>query len=112
MNINWKLRLKNKATLTAIISALGLLANQICALLGIDYSIQIKQIIDILMTVLVVLTSVGIVIDPTTQGLNDSDYSHQKSAPSSNDVKVTVDEGLITEESDVTVDVDNEGGVN
>lgn len=107
MKLNWKLRIQNKATLTAIISALGILANQVCALMGVDYSGEIKQIIDIVMTMLGILSIVGIVIDPTTQGLNDSEYSHQKAEPSSNDVNVVVDKGQVTEESEVNVDVDN-----
>ncbi|WBF53829.1 phage holin [Macrococcoides canis] len=109
MNINWKLRLKNKATLTALIAALALLANQVCGLIGVDYSAQIKQLVDISGTLLTILAGIGILIDPTTEGLNDSDYSHQKSEPSSNDVKVIVDSGEVTGESEVTVDVENEG---
>lgn len=109
MNINWKLRLKNKATLTALIAALALLANQVCGLIGVDYSVQIKQLVDISGTLLTILAGIGILIDPTTEGLNDSDYSHQKSEPSSNDVKLIVDSGEVTGGSEVTVGVENEG---
>lgn len=111
MKINWPLRYKNKHTLVGIVSILALLANQICGFLGLDYSNEIKQIVDIITTILTLLAGLGVLIDPTTEGLNDSEYSNQKTEPSSNDVKVIADEGEITETSDVTVEVENGGGM-
>lgn len=108
MKINLSLRLKNKATLVALVSTLGLLANQVCMLIGVDYSMQIKQLVDIAMTVLTVLAGLGVLVDPTTQGLNDSDYSMEKQEPTSNDMQVYTEPFQpIDSESDVTVDVDN-----
>lgn len=110
MNINWKLRFKNKYTLTALISTTALFVNQVLSAFGVDYSEQIKQIVDACLTLVTLLVALGIVIDPTTEGVNDSEYSHQKIEPSSNDVQVIVDSGQVTEESDVTVDVENMEG--
>lgn len=108
MKINLSLRLKNKATLVALVSTLGLLANQVCMLIGVDYSMQIKQLVDIAMTVLTVLAGLGVLVDPTTQGLNDSDYSLEKQEPTSNDMQVYKEPFQpVDSESDVTVDVDN-----
>ena len=110
MNINWKLRFKNKYTLTALISTTALFVNQVLSAFGVDYSEQIKQVVDACLTLVTLLVALGIVIDPTTEGVNDSEYSHQKIEPSSNDVQVIVDSGQVTEESDVTVDVENMEG--
>ena len=110
MNINWKLRFKNKYTLTALISTTALFVNQVLSAFGVDYSEQIKQVVDACPTLVTLLVALGIVIDPTTEGVNDSEYSHQKIEPSSNDVQVIVDSGQVTEESDVTVDVENMEG--
>ena len=110
MNINWKLRFKNKYTLTALISTTALFVNQVLSAFGVDYSEQIKQVVDACLTLVTLLVALGIVIDPTTEGVNDSEYSHQKIEPSSNDVQVIVDSGQATEESDVTVDVENMEG--
>lgn len=108
MKINLSLRLKNKATLVALVSTLGLLANQVCMLIGVDYSMQIKQLVDIAMTVLTVLAGLGVLVDPTTQGLNDSDYSLEKQEPTSNDMQVYTEPFQpIDSGSEVTVDVDN-----
>lgn len=64
--INWKLRFKNKATLTAIIATAILLAQQ----LGIKLPENISAIVN---TILSILTLLGIINDPTTKGLSDSE---------------------------------------
>ncbi|HJG39053.1 MAG TPA: phage holin family protein, partial [Staphylococcus saprophyticus] len=59
--INIKTRLKNGATLTALISILALLGNQIAVLFGVDYSSEIEQLVNIAGTILLVLSSLGII---------------------------------------------------
>lgn len=63
--INWKLRFKNKATLLAIASTVILLAQQ----LGFKLPDNIADIVNTFLTLLVLL---GIINDPTTQGISDS----------------------------------------
>ncbi|NQG97761.1 phage holin [Streptococcus suis] len=65
MNINWKLRYKNKATLTAILATLVLLAQQ----LGFKLPDNISDVFNTALTLFVLL---GIVNDPTTAGIEDS----------------------------------------
>lgn len=74
MNINWKVRIKNKAFWVAIIPALLLLVQQICALFGVELEVAwlSEQLIAIAGTVFAVLTLLGVVNDPTTATLNDS----------------------------------------
>ena len=64
-NINWKLRFKNKATLLAIAGTLILLAQQ----LGLKLPDNIEDVVNTVLTLLVLL---GVVNDPTTVGLKDS----------------------------------------
>ena len=64
-NINWKLRFKNKATLLAIASTVILLAQQ----LGFKLPDNIADIVNTFLTLLVLL---GVINDPTTQGISDS----------------------------------------
>ena len=66
MKINWKLRIKNKATLSAIVATIILLAQQ----LGLKLPDNISEVVNTALTLLVLL---GVVSDPTTQGLSDSD---------------------------------------
>lgn len=63
--MNWKQRFRNKTFLIALISALVLLAQQ----LGLN--IFPENIMDIANTVLYILTLLGIVLDPTTDGITD-----------------------------------------
>lgn len=64
--INWKLRFKNKATLIAIASTVILLAQQ----LGLKLPNNIEDVVNTVLTLLVLL---GVVNDPTTAGLKDSE---------------------------------------
>ncbi|KFN85881.1 holin [Streptococcus equinus JB1] len=64
--INWKLRFKNKATLLAIAGTLMLLAQQ----LGLKLPDNIEDVVNTVLTLLVLL---GVVNDPTTAGIKDSE---------------------------------------
>ncbi len=73
--INWKVRFKNKAFWIAAIPAVLLLVRQIAALFGfeIDLSGIADQLVEIVGTIFFLLTLMGIVVDPTTKGVSDSD---------------------------------------
>jgi phi LC3 family holin len=85
MKINWIVRLKNKAFWVAIIPAILLLAQQICALFGVELNIAglSDQLIAIVGTAFSVLTLVGIVNDPTVASLSDSEQAMTYTEPRS-----------------------------
>lgn len=70
--MNWKLRFKNKAVLTGIVSAILLFVKQITDIFGIDINTQIEQISGVVGAVLALLTGLGVIVDPTTKGVSDS----------------------------------------
>lgn len=72
--INWTVRIKNKLFWVSIIPAILLLAKQICALFGVELSIDglSEQLVEIVGTVFAVLSLLGVVVDPTTSGVGDS----------------------------------------
>ena len=75
MSINWKVRIKNKTFWLALIPAVLLLAQQVAGLFGValDFG-QIKdQLVAIVGTVFTLLAILGIVADPTTAGVGDSE---------------------------------------
>lgn len=74
MKINWSVRLKNKAFWLSIIPAVLLLAQQLCALFGVNLDVSgiSEQLIAIVGAVFSVLAIVGVVNDPTTHGISDS----------------------------------------
>lgn len=74
MGINWKVRAKNKLFWVALIPALALLAQTVAALFGFeidlaDFQGKALAVVDALFVVLVI---VGVVVDPTTNGIDDS----------------------------------------
>lgn len=66
--INLKLRLKNKATLVALISAVFLMLQQF----GLHIPSNIQDGVNTFIAILVIL---GIVTDPTTKGIADSEQA-------------------------------------
>ena len=70
--INWKLRFQNKTTLTALVLVVISAVYKILNLIGIVPSIEQQQIIDICTVIIDLLALLGIVTDPTTEGVADS----------------------------------------
>lgn len=73
MNINWKLRFQNKVTLTAIVLAVIALVYQVLGIFGIVPAVAQDTIVQLAGAVINLLVLLGIVVDPTTEGLGDSD---------------------------------------
>lgn len=72
--INWKVRLRNKAFWLAFIPAALLLVQTVAALVG--FALNLGDIGDKLLAVVnavfALLSILGVVVDPTTQGVGDS----------------------------------------
>lgn len=81
--INWKVRIKNKNFWLAIIPAVLLLITQIGAIFGIqiDTAIIGEQLAAVVSTIFLILTILGIVTDPTTEGISDSALAMTYDAP-------------------------------
>ena len=77
MSINWRVRVKNKAFWVAIIPAALLLVQQVCAVVGVqlDFGDLQAQLVAIVGTVFALLAILGIVADPTTAGVGDSEQA-------------------------------------
>lgn len=72
MKINWKLRLQNKATLTALIMAIVALVYQVLGVCGVVPRVSQDQVTTIISMVINIMCLLGIVVDPTTAGVSDS----------------------------------------
>lgn len=72
MNINWKLRLQNKTTLTALVLAMVALVYQVLGVCGVVPRVAQDQVTTIVSMVINILCLLGIVVDPTTAGIGDS----------------------------------------
>lgn len=81
--INWKVRLKNKNFWLALIPAVLLLVQAVAALFGFELDLDFlsERLLTVVNAVFVVLTILGVVVDPTTQGVADSERAMQYDIP-------------------------------
>ena len=72
--INWKVRIKNKAFWMSVIPAIGLVVQAVAAVFGytLDFTTLIGKLLAVVDAVFALLIILGIVVDPTTEGVKDS----------------------------------------
>lgn len=72
--INWKVRLKNKLFWLSMVPALLLLVQVVAGLFGFSLELEGLQakLLDLINAVFAVLAVLGVVSDPTTEGISDS----------------------------------------
>lgn len=77
MTVNWKVRIKNKAFWLALIPAVLLLVQVCAAPFGYewDFGVLSEQLAAIVNALFAVLAIMGIVADPTTKGMGDSEQA-------------------------------------
>ncbi len=79
--INWKVRFKNKTFLLSLWALIVVLAQQIAGLFGADITLYSTEVTAIVETVLTVLGLLGVIHDPTTQGISDSERAMKYGKP-------------------------------
>ena len=74
-NINWEVRLKNKQFWLALIPAVLLLVQAVAGVFGfvLDLSVLGDKLLVVVNTLFTVLVILGVVVDPTTRGIKDSE---------------------------------------
>lgn len=74
MNINWKVRLRNKTFWLSLIPAVLLLVQVVAAVFGytLDMGDLGNKLLAVVNAVFAVLAILGVVTDPTTAGVSDS----------------------------------------
>lgn len=83
MGINWKVRIANKQFWLSLIPAVLLLV-QVCAApfgYGWDFGVLNEQLAAIVNALFAVLAILGIVTDPTTKGVGDSEQAMAYTEP-------------------------------
>ncbi len=73
--INWKVRLKNKTFLITFITTILSFIYTMLGMFGVVPSVAQSTIGDLVLAVINVLVAVGIVVDPTTAGISDSEQA-------------------------------------
>ena len=73
MKINWKVRLRNKTWLASVLALVVSFVYDLLAMLDIVPPLSEDWLLSLMQTLLTLLTALGVVIDPTTDGAGDSD---------------------------------------
>ena len=83
MKINWLARIKNKTFWLLLIPAVMVAVQSVAALFGftLDLGELGNKLVAIVESVFAILGIIGVVVDPTTQGVNDSSRAMRYSEP-------------------------------
>jgi phi LC3 family holin len=73
MKINWKARFKNKTFIITFVTLVIAFAYQVLGLFGVVPSISEETLVKVITMGVNILAFVGVLVDPTTDGINDSD---------------------------------------
>lgn len=81
MQINWKVRFQNKAFLTGLISLVVVFIYDLLQLLEIVPAVTQSAVMQVAEGILTILGMVGVITDPTTAGLSDSQQAMTYDVP-------------------------------
>ncbi len=73
MKINWKVRLKNPMVWITAFPTIVALVYAVLAVFGVVPSITKETVLDLFYAAVAALATLGIIVDPTTKGISDSD---------------------------------------
>ena len=81
--INWKVRIRNKQFWVSIIPALAILVQAVAAVFGYTLNLDemVGKILQVVSAVFAVLAILGVVVDPTTAGIGDSERAMNYEEP-------------------------------
>ena len=83
MRINWKVRIKNKMFWLAMVPAFLLVTQIVAAWFGVELAADLigAEAAKFINSVFAVLVLLGVVVDPTTDGVEDSDQAMRYDYP-------------------------------
>lgn len=90
MKINWKVRLKNKNFWIALIPAMLVLIQAVASVFGfsLDLGDIGNKLLNVVNAAFIVLSILGIIVDPTTEGVSDSEQALTYDKPKTHAEKI------------------------
>lgn len=81
--INWKVRINNKLFWCELIPAVALVVQAVAAVFGytLDFTTLVGKLLAVVDAVFALLVILGIVVDPTTEGVRDSKRAMEYDEP-------------------------------
>lgn len=89
MKINWKVRFRNKTWLASALALLATFVFDVLALFDIAPAITQDSVMQLIAVVLSILSGIGVVVDPTTPGIKDSERAMLYSKPGQFELEYT-----------------------
>ncbi len=86
-NINWNVRMRNPVFWMTIIPAAVSFCYCVLGAFGIMPALTENMVLNIVSAVITALTTLGVLVDPTTSGLGDSRLAMTYSAPRKDDME-------------------------
>lgn len=83
MKINWKVRIKNPVFWLTIIPSVTALVYTILGCFGVVPTVTEDVIVNILTAIVSALSTLGVLVDPTTSGVKDSERALTYDKPNS-----------------------------
>lgn len=93
MKVNWGVRFRNRTWLSLFISAILAIVYVVLEIFDIFPRITEGMFLRIVEAILMILSLVGVIVDPTTAGLNDSNRAHGYYEPWDDNCESTEDGG-------------------
>ncbi|MBR3585511.1 MAG: phage holin [Oscillospiraceae bacterium] len=93
MKVNWKVRFKNKLWLGSFISAILAIVYTILDVIGVFPNMSEAHLSRLVEAVLLLMSLIGVIVDPTTSGFNDSNRACGYVEPWNDDTESTEDGG-------------------
>lgn len=81
MKINWTVRFKNKVWLTSFVSFVVATLYQLLAMFDVAPIVTQGEVMQIVAAVLQLLSLLGVIVDPTTKGMGDSERALKYTDP-------------------------------
>lgn len=91
MKINIKARLKNKAFIVGAVTLLISFLYKLLAALDIVPAVSENELLELLSLAVNILAFIGVVVDPTTEGVSDSDRAMNYYAEASSEEVNTIE---------------------
>jgi len=81
MQMNWKVRFKNKVWLSSFIATIVTFTYTILGMFDVAPEITQNALMNVINGILMMLSLTGVIVDPTTAGISDSDRAMTYEVP-------------------------------
>lgn len=81
MQMNWKVRFKNKVWLSSFIATIMTFIYTILGMFDVAPEVTQNSVMNVINAILMMLCLTGVIVDPTTAGIGDSDRAMTYEVP-------------------------------